>query len=74
MEESKNKTIEECFETLEELISKLESTDISLDESFLLYKTGMEELQLANAKIDQTKKAVMAIGKEGNLEVFEEEE
>ena len=67
-------TIEQSFEALEEIISKMESSDISLDDSFALYKAGMEELQHANAKIEQTKKAVMAISKDGGLEVFEEEE
>ena len=67
-------TIEQSFETLEKIISKLESSDISLDESFTLYKAGMEELQHANAKIEQTKKAVLAISKDGALEVFEEDE
>ncbi|SDH78664.1 Exodeoxyribonuclease VII small subunit [Pseudobutyrivibrio sp. 49] len=67
-------TIEQSFEALEEIISKMESSDISLDDSFALYKAGMEELQHANAKIEQTKKAVMAISKDGGLEVFEEED
>ena len=44
-------TIEQSFEALEEIISKMESSDISLDDSFALYKAGMEELQNANAKI-----------------------
>ncbi|WP_028236012.1 exodeoxyribonuclease VII small subunit [Pseudobutyrivibrio sp. MD2005] len=74
MEENKTNTIEESFEALEEIITKLESPDVTLDESFALYKSGMEELQSANAKIEQTKKAVMAIAKDGGLEVFEEEE
>lgn len=74
MEENKTNTIEESFEAIEEIITKLESPDVTLDESFALYKSGMEELQSANAKIEQTKKAVMAIAKDGGLEVFEEEE
>jgi exodeoxyribonuclease VII small subunit len=74
MEENKTNTIEESFEALEEIIAKLESGDVTLDESFALYKSGMEELQSANAKIEQTKKAVMAIAKDGGLEVFEGEE
>ena len=74
MEENNTKAIEESFEALEEIITKLESSDISLDESFALYKSGMEELKQANDKIEQTKKAVMAISKDGGLEVFEEEE
>lgn len=74
MEENNTKTIEESFEALEEIITKLESSDISLDESFSLYKNGMEELKLANEKIEKTRKAVMAISKDGGFEVFEEEE
>ncbi len=74
MAEAKENTIEESFETLEDIINKLESGDVSLDESFALYKAGMEELQYANAKIEQTKKAVMAINKDGSLDVFEEGE
>jgi exodeoxyribonuclease VII small subunit len=67
-------TIEQSFEALEEIISKMESVDISLDDSFALYKEGMAQLQQANAKIEQTKKAVMAINKEGGLDVFEGED
>ena len=74
MEERTESTIEESFAALEDIITRMESSDISLDESFALYKTGMEELQHASAKIEQTKKAVMAISKDGGLEVFEEEE
>ncbi len=73
MEENNTKTIEESFEQLEEIISKLESSDVSLDESFALYKSGMDELKKVNEKIEQTKKAVMAISKDGGLQVFEEE-
>ncbi len=74
MENNKTTTIEESFSKLEEIISKLEDSDVTLDESFELYKNGMEELKSANAKIEQTKKAVLAINKEGSLEVFEGDE
>ncbi|WP_033154269.1 exodeoxyribonuclease VII small subunit [Pseudobutyrivibrio ruminis] len=69
--EIKETTIEESFQALDEIITKMESADVTLDESFALYKSGMEELQKANSKIEQTKKAVMAISKDGGLEVFE---
>ncbi len=72
--DNKDITIEQSFEALEEIISKMESVDISLDDSFALYKEGMAQLQQANAKIEQTKKAVMAINKEGGLDVFEGED
>ncbi|MBR4708364.1 MAG: exodeoxyribonuclease VII small subunit [Pseudobutyrivibrio sp.] len=74
MEDNKAKSIEESFEAIEEIISKLESGEVTLDESFALYKSGMEELQSANAKIEQTKKAVMAISNDGEMTVFEGEE
>ncbi len=74
MENEKELTIEQSFEALEDIITKMESNDISLDDSFALYKAGMEELQHANAKIEQTKKAVMALNKDGSLQVFEEGE
>ena len=74
MEDNKAKTIEESFEAIEEIISKLESGEVTLDESFALYKSGMEELQSANAKIEQTKKAVMAISNDGEMTVFEGED
>ena len=74
MAETNENTIEQSFEKLEEIITKMESSDVSLDESFALYKSGMEELQHTNAKIEQTKKAVLAISKDGGLEVFEGDE
>ncbi|MBQ9587953.1 MAG: exodeoxyribonuclease VII small subunit [Bacteroidales bacterium] len=70
MEENKPKTVEDCFATIEQILSRLESPDVSLDESFRLYKAGMEQLQDANALIDQTRKAVMKISSAGNLEPF----
>lgn len=74
MADKNENTIEESFEAIEEIITKLEAGDVSLDDSFALYKAGMEELKNANAKIDQTKKAVMAINKDGSLDVFEGDE
>ena len=74
MADTNENTIEQSFEKLEEIITKMESSDVSLDESFALYNSGMEELQHANSKIEQTKKAVLAISKEGGLEVFEGDE
>lgn len=67
-------TLEQGFDKLEDIISKMEGTDVSLDDSFALYKQGMEELQYCKSRIDETKKAVMAINESGQLEVFEEEE
>ena len=37
---AKEQTLEQTFERLEDLIGKLEQEDISLEESFKLYKEG----------------------------------
>lgn len=39
---AKEQTLEQTFERLEDLIGKLEQEDISLEESFKLYKEGMK--------------------------------
>lgn len=67
------KTLVEGFEHLEEIIEKMESREISLEESFELYKAGMEELQFCNDKIQKTEKAVMEITSSGSLRAFSEE-
>lgn len=72
METDTPKTIEERFATIEKILERLERSDVSLDESFELYKSGMEELQSANATIEQTRKAVLAITQGGALESFEQ--
>lgn len=72
MENDTPKTIEERFATIEKILERLERPDVSLDESFSLYKSGMEELQGANATIEQTRKAVLAITQNNTLEPFEQ--
>lgn len=67
-------SIEQGFLKLEEIIENMDSKDISLEDSFALYKDGIAELEYCNSKIEQTKKAVMAIQNDGSLKVFEEDE
>lgn len=63
-------TIEERFAKLEEIISKMESGDISLDDSFDLYKQGLEETKAANASLDTIEKAMLVMNENGELEEF----
>ena len=43
----------------------MEEEDISLEESFQLYKEGMEMLKLCNEKIDTIEKKMMILDEEG---------
>lgn len=61
----KKATIEENFEKLEEMIEKLESRDITLEESFKLYTEGMETLKVCNEQLDLVEKQVLKLSGDG---------
>ncbi len=63
--------LEENFERLEEIIEKLESDDIPLEEAFQAYSSGMELLKICNSQIDRVEKQVLKLTEEGELESFE---
>ena len=63
-------TLEEKFAKLEETVTRLEAEDISWEESFRIYKEGMELLKKCNADIDKVEKQVMQLNGEGVLEEF----
>lgn len=69
-EEEKKVTLEERMEHLEELIARMESGDVTLDQSFALYKDGMAELKAANEMLDTMEKAMLVMNEEGELEEF----
>lgn len=66
----KEKTIEGIFEELEEKISRLEQSDISMEEAFKTYSEGMKLLKACNDKLDKVEKKVMVLNKEGDLDEF----
>lgn len=72
MSEEKKKTeefgLEENFARLEETIERLESDDISLEDAFRAYSTGMGILKLCNDQIDRVEKQVLKLNEEGQLE------
>lgn len=60
------KTLEESLEELNEVISKMDREDISLEESFKLYNQGVKLCKTCNDKIDKVEKQLEII--EGNEE------
>lgn len=63
-------TLEQTFERLEDTIGKLQQEDISLEESFRLYKEGMRLVQSCNDKIDKVEKEVLKLNESGELDEF----
>ena len=50
-----NITLEERFSKLEEIVKKMEDPDVSLDESFELYKAGLDEIKMRAACLTEWK-------------------
>jgi len=67
---AKEQTLDQSFEKLEEMIGKLEQEDISLEESFKLYKEGMKLIKACNDKIDKVEKEVLKLNENGELDEF----
>lgn len=63
-------TIEESLKELDDIVEKLESREISLEESFTMYQKGMELLKQCSGKIDKVEKKMLKINEDGDLSEF----
>ena len=66
----KELSLEEAFDQIEEVISHLETEEITLEQSFQEYNRGMKLLQHCNATIDRVEKKVLQINEDGGLDEF----
>ncbi|OLA78789.1 MAG: exodeoxyribonuclease VII small subunit [Roseburia sp. CAG:197_41_10] len=55
---------------IEDILGKMEDEDVTLDQSFDLYKQGIEQIKAANADLDRIEKAMLVINEDGELEEF----
>lgn len=69
-EEKTENSLEENFKGLEEILERLDSEDISLEDAFRAYSSGMELLKLCNDQIDRVEKQVLKLTEEGQMEAF----
>ena len=63
-------TIEESMKELDAIVAKLESREISLEDSFALYQKGMELLKECSKKIDTVEKKMLKMNENGELSEF----
>ncbi len=64
MEEIKaenKKTLEESMEELDKIIKAMEDSDISLEQSFALYKKGVAELKSCQDMVDMIEKELIVL-------------
>lgn len=62
--------LEELFEDLDGVVTRLEGEDISLEDSFTLYQKGMELLKKCNETIDTIEKKVQILDEDGESHEF----
>lgn len=60
----KSKTLEDSFAALEQILEKLETEEVSLEDSFKLYQDGMKLIKKCNQSIDKVEKELVVISEE----------
>ena len=60
--------IEENFKELDELLEKMQDEEVSLDESFEMYKKGIEIVKDSNEQIDRIEKQIEVLEEESDNE------
>ena len=66
----KERTLEEAFLRLDEIIQKLEKKDTTLEYSFLGYQEGIELIKFCNQQIDTVEKKILVLNEEGEADEF----
>ena len=56
-----DKSIEEIFEELDQIMEKMEAPDTSLEDSFTFYEAGMKLIRACGEKIDKVEKKIMVL-------------
>ena len=70
--EEKELTIEESFAEIETILNKLESNEVTLEDSCLLYQSGMKQIKHCNDLMNAVEQKVQMLNSNGELETFEE--
>ena len=59
--EEKELTIEQSFAEIEEILNKLESNEVTLEDSFLLYQSGMQQIKHCNDLMNAVEQKVQML-------------
>ena len=70
MATKKELTIDEKMDRLDEIIEKMEGEEVTLEESFDLYKQGVELVRSCNDAIDRVEKEVLKLNDDGSTDVL----
>ncbi len=64
------KTLDEAFRELDAIANRLERRETTLEESFALYKQGMELLKYCSDRLDRVEKKMLQMSEDGALREF----
>jgi exodeoxyribonuclease VII small subunit len=70
---TKDTTIEQDLDELQKLIDKMQDPAVTLEESFELYKRGMDLVRSCNERIDTVEKKVKMMNPDGSMSDFRQE-
>ncbi|MBO4280699.1 MAG: exodeoxyribonuclease VII small subunit [Lachnospiraceae bacterium] len=68
MAEEKKASLESRMQKMEEILKKMENMELTLDESFRLYREGMEQLKKCSEMIDTVEKELQIIEEDGTAD------
>lgn len=68
--ENQEKTLEEAFAELDQMLTKLSDRDTALEESFQVYVEGTKLLKYCNEKLDKVEKKMLVLSEEGEFHEF----
>jgi exodeoxyribonuclease VII small subunit len=68
MDGNKDISLEERMQKTEDILRRMETMELTLQESFKLYREGMEELQKCSEMIDAVEKQLQIIEEGGNTD------
>lgn len=69
-ETEKKEDLEVMFRDLEEVIEKMENSEVTLEQSFELYDRGMQLLKKCNRTINEVEKKVLVLDEDGETHEF----
>ena len=69
-EKQESMTLEESFQKLDQVVERLESREITLEESFQIYQSGINLLKECSEKIDRVEKKMLRMDENGDLSEF----
>lgn len=70
MSDKKDLSIEQALVEIENRLEYLQKPDISLEESFKIYKEGIDLVAVCSTKIDKIEKQVKKINEAGEIDEF----